>query len=276
MTYSEICALLRRAGVESAEWDAQLLLEHFCGADRLTLVTGAERDYASPALEDAVRRRAAREPLQYLLGTWDFWRQTYEVSPQCLIPRPDTEILVEEAIRLLPDGAFFADLCTGSGCIAISVLAERPDTRALAAELSADALGIAQRNAERNGVSDRFLGMQADVLQLTDDFWSRYPAPDAILSNPPYIRTDVLGTLAPEVQREPQMALDGGADGLLFYRALTSMAEERLKPGGICLFEIGFDQGPALRELAVDHGFSCDIRRDYGGCERVAILRRNV
>lgn len=276
MTYTQICARLKQAGIESAEWDAQLLLERFCGADRLAILSEPGRDYSSSDLEDAVTRRAAREPLQYLLGTWEFWRQTYEVSPECLIPRPDTEILVEEAIRMLPEGAFFADLCTGSGCIAISVLAERPDTRALAVDLSHGALNIARRNAERNRVSDRFFAEQVDVLQFPAHFFSSRQAPDAILSNPPYIRTNVLAELAPEVQQEPQMALDGGADGLIFYRALVALAARELKPGGFCLLEIGYDQGEDLMRLAAEHGFSCTIRKDYGGCDRVAILHRLV
>lgn len=269
MTYTEICEALRLAGIDSPEWDAQLLAEYFCHANNLSLLADPHRDLPSAALEDAVRRRCAHEPLQYLLGEWEFYRQRYEVSPDCLIPRADTEILVEESIKRLPRGAFFADLCTGSGCIAISVLAERPDTRALAAELSPKALELANRNAQRNGVSDRFFSVQADVLHFPSYL---YPRPHAILSNPPYIRSDVVSTLAPEVLQEPRMALDGGKDGLVFYRALIKLAREWLADGGFCLFEIGYDQGDAVAELATREGFTCSLRQDYGGCDRVAIL----
>ena len=219
MTYREICALLRDAGIDNAEWDAALLIERFCGVNASLVPTAGARDFASDELLDAVRRRAERYPLQYLLGTWEFYRQTYEVSPDCLIPRADTEILVEQAINALPAGATFADLCTGSGCIAISVLAERPDTRALAVEKFAPTLELAVRNATRNAVSDRFTPQLADVL--LPDFLEIGQCFDAILSNPPYIPTDDLRTLEPELDAEPSVALDGGADGLLFYRTIV-------------------------------------------------------
>ncbi len=274
MTYREIVTRLEASGIDTAAWDAELLLEHFCGVGRLQLHAEPETSYTSPALERAVADRAARVPLQYLLGEWQFYRQTYKVTPACLVPRSDTELLVEEAIRRLPRGGFFADLCTGSGCIAISVLAERPDCTALAAELSPDALALAEENAKRNGVLDRLTLKRADVLHLEADFWEGHPRPDAILSNPPYIRTEVLPSLSPEVQSEPQMALDGGTDGLLFYRALTALAEAELPPNGFALFEIGYDQADALRAIAARHGFSCRIRKDLGGCDRLAILQR--
>ena len=274
MTYRGICAALREAGVDQPERDAELLLEHFCGASLSRVLAEPERQYGGEALCRAVEERCRRVPLQYIIGVWDFYRQTYEVSPDCLIPRQDTEILVEEAVSSLPRGAFFADVCTGSGCIAVSVLAERRDTHALAVELSAPALKLAGRNAERNGVSERFVPMRADALRLSRSDLRQFPSPDAILSNPPYIRTGVLDTLAPEVRREPRMALDGGADGLRFYRALIALAAWWLKPEGFCLFEIGFDQAGELDALAKEGGFSCRILRDLGGCDRVAMLRR--
>ncbi len=273
MTYREICARLSRAGIESAEWDAACLIEHFCGADRLSLTSDADRNYDTPELEEALRRREARYPLQYLLGEWSFYRQTYEVSPDCLIPRADTERLVEEAIRLLPLDARFADLCTGSGCIAISVLAERRDTRAVAVEKFAPTLALAARNAARNGVADRFQPQLADVLAA--DFSPDWQELDAILSNPPYICTEVLETLDPELSAEPRAALDGGEDGLLFYRRILQTQARYLKPNGFFLFEIGFDQAQALETLGREYGFSeCRVFYDYGGNPRVVSLRR--
>ena len=273
MTYSEICSMLARAGVDSPEWDAQLLIERFCGLKPLEILADPHGTLPpSIALEEAVRRRCEREPLQYVFGFWDFYRQTYEVSPACLVPRSDTEILVEEAVRRLPDGAFFADLCTGSGCIAVSVLAERRDTTAMAVELSEEALALAERNAIRNGVADRFCGINGNVLEEKPAFADPNRRPAAILSNPPYIRTDVLESLSPEVQREPRMALDGGADGMIFYRALLDLAKAWLAPNGFCLFEIGYDQGAEITALAEEKGFSCVVKKDLGGCDRVAIL----
>ena len=273
MTYREICQRLTDAGIENAAWDAALLLERFCGADRLSILSEPEREWASEALSEAVQARASRYPLQYLLGEWAFYRQTYEVSPDCLIPRADTEILVEEAIKRLPQGAYFADLCTGSGCIAISTLAERPDTRAVAVEKFAPTLELAHRNAKKNAVSERFEAVLADVL--TDGYLPRDCRLDAILSNPPYIRRAVLATLEPELAREPQVALDGGEDGLIFYRAIVEHGAKHLAPNGFFLLEIGFDQAEELRAIGAAAGFSeYTLVRDLGGCDRVVYLSR--
>ncbi len=228
--------------------DENLLREHFPDP----------RDY-----EQAVRRLENREPLAYVLGEWYFYDEVYRVSPDCLVPRPDTEHLVEELIRRLPEGAVFADLCTGSGCIAISTLAHRPDCRALAVDLSEGALSLARENAVLNGVADRIEFRHADVLSgaaLGDVTF------DAVVSNPPYIVSSVIDTLEPEVLREPRMALDGGEDGLIFYRVLIDRYRKNVKDGGFFLFEIGYDQGDALRSLC-----PCEIKKDYGGNDRVAV-----
>ena len=273
MTYQQIRQKLADAGIESASWDAECLICHYFSTSRTAILADPERQYESDALSVAVQRRCNREPLQYLLGEWDFYRQTYEVTPDCLIPRSDTEILVEEAIRLLPENAVFADLCTGSGCIAISTLAERRDTRAFALEKFPNTLEIAKRNAQRNGVSDRFTPILADVLIPPTEF----PTLDAILSNPPYIVSEVIDTLSPEVKREPRVALDGGEDGLLFYRAILKSYAHFLSPDGFFLFEIGYDQGEALVSLGKEHGFSeSRVIKDFGGCDRVIYLSRHT
>ncbi|MBR3894490.1 MAG: peptide chain release factor N(5)-glutamine methyltransferase [Clostridia bacterium] len=273
MTYREICVLFFDAGIESAAWDAALLIERFCGESAERVPLDAAREYDSPELAAAVKKRAERYPLQYLLGEWQFYRQTYEVSPDCLIPRSDTEILVEEAIKRLPPNALFADLCTGSGCIAISILAERPDTRAAAVEKFPKTLALAERNAVRNGVRERFEPICADVLRercLPDGMQF-----DAILSNPPYIKREVLATLAPELASEPTVALDGGDDGLIFYRRIVETRAEKLKKDGFFLFEIGFDQAEDLRRIGAEAGFDdCRVIRDFGGNDRVVMLGR--
>ena len=272
MTYKELCVRLAAAGIENAEWDAALLLEHFCGADLRSLHGDAERNYSSDALESAVKKRETGYPLQYIFGEWQFYRQTYEVSPDCLIPRPDTEILVEEAIKLLPPGAYFADLCTGSGCIAVSVLAERQDTRAIAVDKFENTLEMARRNAYRQGVEDRMEALLADVLSPV--MVSGVPL-DAILSNPPYIPTADLEGLSKEVKSEPRAALDGGEDGLLFYRKILQVQAECLKPEGFILFEVGYDQAEAVVALGKQAGFyNARVIKDYGGNQRVVYLSR--
>lgn len=275
MTYREICTRLASAGIESAEWDAQLLLEHFCGADALSLKTAPDADWGDTAeLKAAILRRSERYPLQYLMGEWAFYRQTYEVSPDCLIPRSDTEILVEQAIRLLPQGARFADLCTGSGCVAISTLAERPDTAAVAVEKYSRTLALAERNAAKNGVRDRFYPLCRDVL-VDPTLPVELSQLDAILCNPPYIPTDVLMTLEPELNAEPIVALDGGEDGLIFYRTLLQNAAKHLKESGFFLFEIGYDQAESVKDLGQRYGFSgYELFRDLGGNDRVVKIWR--
>lgn len=253
MQQSEVRARLAAVGIENADLESRMLCEAFSGKE----------------LEAALLRREAHEPLQYILGEWGFWRETYEVNAHCLVPRPDTEHLVEKAIALLPEGARFLDLCTGSGCVAVSVLASREDLRAVAVDLFPETLALAARNATRNGVSERVELCLADVLK-TPPFGGQFAA---ILSNPPYIRTNVVATLSPEVKREPAAALDGGADGLDFYRAILTKWRTLLAPDGCFLFEIGYDQAEALRALAAEHGLSAEVFRDYGGNDRVVLLR---
>ncbi len=271
MTYREIIIAFQNAGIESAEYEAECLIEDLCHVNRLSLFANPEKDYPSEILQNAVKRRLQHEPLQYILGKWQFYRQTYKVSPDCLIPRSDTEILVEEAIERLPKNAHFADLCTGSGCIAISTLAERPDTSAQAYDLSDSALQIAKENSVLNGVSDRLTIEKADLLTVAPERLGKF---DALLSNPPYIRTDVIETLSDEVRHEPKMALDGGKDGLVFYRALLKLSNECLNEKGFCLFEIGFDQAEKITQLSHENGYACKIKKDYAGQDRVVILTK--
>ena len=272
MTYRQLCAQFEEANIENAEWDALCIMEHFCAVPPSLLRAAPNKDYDSEALRDAVRRRLSHEPLQYILGEWEFYRQRYEVSPDCLIPRSDTEILVENAIRILPIGARFADLCTGSGCIAISTLAERPDTTAVALEKFPNTLAIAQKNATKNGVAARFCGILADVFSPSAAILENAPF-DAILSNPPYIPTKDIDELTPEVHAEPFVALDGGEDGLVFYRAILQNYAHLLKKDGFFLFEIGFDQADALVTLGKEHNFAhIRVIRDFGGNDRVVYI----
>ena len=275
MTFRDLTNMLAEAGIDNAAHEAALLAEHYTTIPALMLRADAGRDLPDPggALRHAALRRAAHYPLQYLIGTWSFWRQEYEVSPDCLIPRPDTEVLVDYAARHLPRGGRVIDLCTGSGCIAISLLCERPDLTAVAVDLFDNTLAMARRNAARNGLSDdRLTLMRGDVL--SGDFMAGLGTFDAVLSNPPYITTQAMKTLAPELSYEPEAALWGGEDGLIFYRRmLDEPYRSHLSPGACYLFEIGYDQGDALRALASERGDAVEIHRDLGGQDRLAVVR---
>lgn len=218
---------------------------------------------------EAYKRLEENEPLAYILGEWYFYRETYRVTPDVFIPRPDTEILVEAAVSHIPRGGVFADLCTGSGCIAISVLRSRPDLRATAVDISIKALEIASENAFLNGVEERITFIKADVTSV--DFTEKVINGrlfDALLSNPPYIGTEIIPALDRAVQKEPRIALDGGQDGLRFYRILNELRHKICVKDAPVLLEIGYDQ--ALSVLEIFRGG--EILKDYGGNDRVFII----
>ena len=266
MTFNQIAALLKQAGVARPESEASALLRHFCHVSFVHLMVNRDQDFQSDALEAAVRARETRVPLQYILGETDFYGETYKVTPAVLCPRPDTEILVEEAIARIPEGVIFGDLCTGSGCIAISTLAHRPDLNALAVDFSSDALPIAMENAEWNGVESRLAFLRFNLLSGRHPMIARLPV---LVANPPYIPTATLSTLEAEVQAEPRMALDGGHDGLLFYRNLLSYYAPRL-----FLFEIGYDQGDEVCAMGREKGYAATLKKDLGGNDRLVILEK--
>lgn len=263
MTYAALKRALAAVGVENAAGEARLLLLQLCGADDADLPFC---DYAdrSGHLADAVARRGRHEPLQYILGKWQFYKEEYFVSPDCLIPRADTELLVDALIATLPRGAHLLDLCTGSGCIAISAKKNRPDLVVCGADLSADALALARQNAVTNGVKAEFFNLDVTAPSpLCEHF-------DCIVANPPYIRTAVLASLAPELAYEPRIALNGGEDGLLFYRAILTNFAKNLKVGGAFLFEFGYDQQADAAALAAAHNLAFAPLFDLGGNFRAA------
>ena len=267
MTLKELEAKLSSAGIENARGEASIMAQYFCGVapSRIPLIGG--EDLLSEALEDAAARRVAGEPLQYIIGEWGFMNETYEVTPDVLIPRPDTEILVEWAIKNVPQGGRVADLCTGSGCIAVSTLASRPDLTCDAVDKYPETLAVASRNARRNGVADRVTFLESDVLTdgaLEGPF-------DAVLSNPPYVAADEYCALQREIYFEPEHALTDGADGLSFYRRILSVYPSRLKPGGAIVFEIGCGQAADVCAIASEHGMKTEIVKDYSGRDRVAV-----
>jgi len=269
MKLSDLRLRLAAAGIDDPETEARLLFAHVTGQPAHRLI-GGDPDCGDPALEELLAKRLSRVPLQYLVGSVDFFRETYRVTPDVLIPRPDTELLVEEAIKRIPAGARIADLCCGSGCIGISVLANRPGLTCVSVDLSPAAVALTKENAEKNGVSDRISVVCADLFSLPADL-SGF---GALLCNPPYIARSVIPTLSPEVLHEPKTALDGGEDGLDFYREIARRLPTLLAPGGIALLEIGYDQADAVKELFAGVGAPPEVLSDYGGNPRLAILSR--
>ena len=232
------------------------------------------RDALPPGadLSEAVRRVEAGEPLAYVIGEWYFYGLTFKLNRHCLIPRPDTEHTVEAVIGILPKEGRFADLCAGSGCIGISVLKNRPDAYCDALEISPEACEAIRLNGELNGVSARMNTVNADVFTYSPT--EKY---DIIVSNPPYIRSSVIPTLDINVQKEPRIALDGGEDGMRFYRAILTDYAEYLNDGGSFVFEIGYDQREQIEALALQSGYGyCRVTKDYGGNDRVAVIRRHA
>ena len=267
MKLSELTKILLDSGIENARGEARMLFEHFTDIKRSALFcTDAESN--SDDLISAAKRRAEREPLQYILGYADFYRERYRVTPDCLIPRQDTETLVDLAVSLIPDGEHFIDLCTGSGCIAISTLKNTKNTSAVAVDISAAALNIARANAEENGVFDRITFVNRDVTEcaVEGSFF-------AVLSNPPYVTPTAYSALEKEIFHEPKIAFVGGDDGLDFYRRLTELYRDSLKHGGFIAYEIGYDQSEGIKQIALANKMSCEIINDLGGNPRVALLR---
>ena len=271
MNYNELLERLNKISPEESEYEARILIEAFTKFQYSYVLRHRDADLGIE-LDSAVERRKNHEPLQYIVGEWEFFRQRYIVNENCLIPRSDTEILVEKAIELLPRGAFFLDLCTGSGCIAVSTLAERVDLNAIMVDKFEKTLDLAKENAVLNGVDDRVKPMLFDVL--TDEKKLDGNCFDAILSNPPYIRPEVIETLSEEVKKEPYAALYGGEDGLIFYNKIVSDYSKYLKKDGFFIFEIGYDQAQDIENIAALNGFKCEIFKDYGKNDRVAVLKR--
>lgn len=283
MTYAEVynegANYLTEAGIEEAALDARLLLEYVCGTDRNTLLAHGDRSVTEEdrlRYQELIKQRASRIPLQYLTGTQNFMGLDFLVSEHVLVPRQDTEFLVEEVLKNLHDGMRVLDLCTGSGCILISLLRYTNDCQGMGVDISPEALAVAEKNADRllteNGESTE--SERRGCLQfLESDLYERVEGIfDVIVSNPPYIPTKVIDTLMPEVrEHEPRLALDGSEDGLLFYRRIIEGSRAHLKGGGMLFFEIGYDQGAAVRDLMEQAGFlEVQVTKDYAGLDRVA------
>lgn len=270
MTQSELKACLEKIGVREADSEAFFILNYLFGVSFSQLMLDRNRDFPNDKIEPILAEREKKIPLQYILGRWHFMDIELSVSPECLIPRPDTEILVYEALKLLKRGGSVADLCTGSGCIGLSMLSARADISSMTlVDISRGALDIATANATELGLEKRCTLCQADITR--DIPIGRV---DMIVSNPPYIPSADIATLDDEVKNEPSLALDGGEDGLDIIRALIERAPSVLNEGGYLLIEFGYDQGDAIcaiMDAQLERGAykSYKIIKDYGKNDRV-------
>ena len=273
-----------RKNVDAPRLSAELLLAHVLNVPRIKLYTDyervlAERDLA--AFRALVQRAGEQEPIAYLTGKAYFFNLEFEVGPGVLIPRPDTETLVENVLQLARNTPGFEaprvlDLCTGSGCIAAAIAQRLKNAVVTAIDKSEKAVAIARRNVERLGLNDRISVEQGDLYEPLSRMVDVAPF-NLIVSNPPYVPTSQMERLDRNVRDyEPPEALDGGLDGLVLHRLILEGAAERLLPGGRIYLEIGWEQGPASREAASNHGEFDDVRilKDYAGHDRVLTARR--
>lgn len=269
--------MLERAGVADARREAGSLLSHAIEKDRTFLISHAEdelRDGDLRRLEEMVARRASGEPAQYITGVQDFYGRSFRVTPDVLIPRPETELLVEAALTLMNTDSKICDVGSGSGCIAVTLLCERADASAVALDVSEAALEVARQNARTLSVetriefvvSDCFSGINAAAYQF-----------DLVVSNPPYVSADALPGLQREVRdHEPLVALSPGADGLSVIRRLLNDAPRFLRAGGHLIMEIGFDQGEKAQQLVDERVWTLrNILPDLQGIPRIVVLQKN-
>lgn len=270
MTYREAVEFgtkcLTDAGVPDAALDAWYLLQMVCKIERSYYYVHGEEDITQDAQKEyeiAVQKRAEHIPLQYIIGEQEFMGLRFKVNSNVLIPRQDTETLVEQVLKIVKPGMKVLDLCTGSGCVLISVLKNAPELTGMGSDISKTALLVAKENAKLHEVDAEWV--RSDLFDnITETF-------DVIMTNPPYIPTGEILSLMPEVRDfEPENALDGGADGLDFYRKITGQVKDYLNPGGYVYMEIGYDQGEAVSELMRNAGFTeVEVIKDLARNDRV-------
>ena len=285
MTYKECYAygieMLEKAGVIDARIDARLLLEFVCGTSQHDLLLNGNREVKEEdeaAYKACISRRSERIPLQHITGVQSFMGFDFAVNEHVLTPRQDTEVLVEETLKVLKPGMKVLDMCTGSGCILLSLLALSEGCKGVGADISKEALQVACQNHSK---IETQCGEELAATFVESDLFTAWKESgqnteerrvfDMIVSNPPYIASAVIETLEPEVRlHEPIGALDGTADGLYFYRKIVTDCKAFLKKGGALLFEIGYDQGEAVSELMKEAGFTgVTVKQDYAGLDRV-------
>ncbi|MDD4980354.1 MAG: peptide chain release factor N(5)-glutamine methyltransferase [Candidatus Omnitrophica bacterium] len=262
--------------------EAELLFTDILNCDRLSLYVNKDLSLdkiSSSLVSAALKRRIKSEPIQYILGKAEFMGLQFKVTPDVLIPRPETEILVETAIKLVSgvrcqvSGVNILDLGTGSGCIAVSLAKFLPEAEIHATDISESALEIARANARLNRVDNSISFFQSDLLTAYSLELTAY---DIIVSNPPYVPTQEIDTLQPEIQYEPRIALDGGEEGLDFYRRIIQDAPGYLKEGGFLIMEAGFGQKDAIKNVFQKSGFFKVIEwiKDYNNIDRVVVAKK--
>lgn len=283
--YTQGREVLKQAGIPEADLDAWYLLEYVTGISRVAYYADPEKELTAEEQErytGCLKKRRDRIPLQHITGVQEFMGLTFSVNEHVLIPRQDTEILVEEALRLIKDSGLpdengkirLLDMCTGSGCILLSVLhyikkqkTDKAKTEGTGSDISEDALLVAGRNADSLGIDAEFI--QGDLFEnLSGRF-------GVILSNPPYIRTEEIESLQDEVRlHDPRLALDGKEDGLYFYRRIIRESRDYLLPGGYLMFEIGYDQAEDVGNLMSEAGYAdITVKKDLAGLDRVVCGR---
>ena len=265
---------LTEQGNDNARFEAQQLIQKATGADRLKLATEpmcgvSEEDTA--VFEAMLQRRLSGEPLQYILGEWEFYGLPFRVGEGVLIPRQDTETLAELVLEREPQGSLCADLCAGSGCIGIT-LAKLGSCTVHSYELSDGAFPYLTENIALNGVSEKVTAIRADVL--SEETAGSAPVYDIIVSNPPYLTEEDMRELQKEVTHEPEMALFGGRDGLEFYRRMTALWAGRLRQGGLFAVEIGIGQEQDVMRIFRENGLAADCIKDQCGIYRVVYGER--
>lgn len=272
---------LSAAGVTNARLDAEVLLAHIIKKDRVWLITHrddtlderAQRDF-----DEAIQRRTKREPLQYIIGNQEFWGLEFLVTPDVLIPRPETELIIESSLKAASGAAplTIIDLCTGSGCIAVSLAKELPESRIIATDLSEKALAVARENARRHGVSGRIRYLEGDLFEPLEKLDIRGQI-DIMVSNPPYVPEGLLRILQPEVRdHEPERALVSGPEGTELHQKIIDPAPQYLKHGGALIMEMGIGQAGTVREMIRLSGAyaSVDILKDLAGIDRVIVAMK--
>jgi len=267
---------LSAAGVPDVWREAHALLGYVTGKDRTFLIRNSKdslREEDVVCFEEAVDRRAAGEPAQYIIGSQDFYGRTFRVTPNVLIPRPETELLVEAALEIIDASSLICDVGTGSGCIAITLLCERRETRAVASDVSAAALEVARQNARTLGVEDRIELLLSDCFAAIDPAVHQF---DLIVSNPPYVSANMLPGLQREVRdHEPRVALSPGPDGLSVISRLITEGPRFIRGNGHLMMEIGFDQGEAVEHLIDDRAWRLEgILPDLQNIPRIVVLEK--
>ena len=272
--------ILEAAGISEAALDARLLLEFVTGCTYADILTYPDTDVSgeqAALYEKYIKERASHIPYSHITGICEFMGLEFFVNEHVLIPRQDSECLVEEAMRFIFDGSEILDLCTGSGCLLISLMHYKNNCHGVGVDISEDAIAVARRNAAVR--KEHAQPGEGDIEFFVGDLYDAIPGQttnfDVIISNPPYIKSDVIPTLSPEVRdHEPVIALDGGADGLDLYRRIIDGAGSYLRREGLIFLEIGYDQAEAVTALLADAGFSgINVVKDFGGNDRVVSAR---